>query len=90
MGFRKLKGVKLPEEMQGLIRYTCLTYREQPEWIRKKIDRLCSECGGEYCDALKEMMCTRRSIRQISLTSFVSETVLYRLRKKFYESWRSL
>ena len=41
MGFRKLRGVRLPEEKQGLIRYICLNYADQPEWMKRKIERLC-------------------------------------------------
>lgn len=87
MGFKKLKGVKLPEEKQGLIRYTCLTYDSQPERVQKKIDKLCRECGGVHCAALREVMCSRSSITAISLRHFVGESVLYRMRKKFYERW---
>lgn len=87
MAFRKLRSIALTEEKQGYIRFTCLTYREQPERTRQKIDRLCDECGGEYSAALREVMCTRRSMVAISQQYFVSENTLCRARKRFYESW---
>ena len=87
MSFRKLRGVRLPEEKQGLIRYTCLNYDSQPEWMREKISRLCEECGGGYSAALLEVMTTRRSMTEIALRHFVDESTLYRARKRFYESW---
>ena len=87
MGFKKLRSVNLPEEKQGLVRYTCLTAAEQPKWVQEKIQRLCEKCGGAHCAALKEVMCTRRSITAIAMEHYVSETVLYELRKDFYESW---
>lgn len=87
MSFRKLRGVRLPEEKQGLIRYTCLNYDSQPEWMREKIRRLCDECGGAYSAALFEVMTTRRSMTEIALRYAVSENTLYRVRKQFYESW---
>ena len=87
MSFRKLRGVRLPEEKQGLIRYTCLNFSSQPEWMREKIQRLCEECGGAYSAALLEVMTTRRSMTEISLRHFVDESTLYRARKRFYESW---
>jgi len=87
MGFKKLRGVKLPEEVQGLIRYTCLTYGSQPGWIQEKIERLCIRCGGDYSAALKEVMCTHKSITQICIAHHVSESLIYQKRKKFYESW---
>lgn len=87
MGFKKLRGVKIPEEQQGLIRYTCLTYYSQPNWIREKIDRLCKVYGGEYSDALFETMCSRESVRKISIKHNVSEEQIYKKRKLFYENW---
>lgn len=87
MIFRKLKGVNLPVEMQGYIRFTCLTYKAQPGRVRAKIDRMCRECGGEYADALFDVMCSKESITAISLKHSVSQSVIYRMRKRFYESW---
>lgn len=85
--FKKLRGVGLPEEQQGLIRYTCLTCKNQPEHIKRKVRRLCDECGGEYSAALQEVMCSKRGIRSIALDHHVSESTLYRIRKNFYERW---
>ena len=87
MGFKKLRGVALPEEKQGLIRYSCLTYKEQPRHIQNKIQRLCREVGGAYQAALWEVMCTKDSITAIAIRHSVSEATLYRARKEFYESW---
>lgn len=87
MGFKKLRGVSLPEEQQGLIRYTCLTWRDQPKHIQNKIQRLCRECGGAYGAALREVMCTKSSLAAIALRNHVSENVLYDLRRQFYEAW---
>ena len=87
MSFKKLRGVRLPEEKQGLIRYTCLTVREQPAHIQRKIRRLCDDCGGAYSDALWEVMCSNTGLAEIARRHFVSERVLYDLRKTFYEAW---
>lgn len=87
MSFRRLRGVRLSEEKQGLIRYTCLNYDSRPKWEKEKIDRLCEKCGGEYSCALFEVMTTRRRVAEIALTHSVSESVLYECRKAFYESW---
>lgn len=87
MGFKKLRGVRLPESKQGLIRYTCLDYDDQPARIQEKIERLCRQCGGPYCAALREVMCSQRSITSIALRHCISESALYRMRKEFYEAW---
>lgn len=87
MGFKKLSGVPLSEEEQGLIRYTCLTYAKQPPKVQRKIQRLCLLCAGAYSAALFDVMCTKKSITAIALANYVSETQLYRFRKAFYEAW---
>lgn len=87
VSFKKLRGVNLPEEKQGLIRYTCLTYPEQPRWVQNKIERLCAEQGGFYTHALREVMCGTASIASIAQRSHVDEKTLYALRKAFYEAW---
>lgn len=87
MGFKKLRGIALPEEKQGLIRYTCLTYREQPGHVQRKILRLCQEQGGDYAAALWEVMCTWESVTGISGRHHVDASVLYDARKRFFEAW---
>ena len=85
MGFKKIRGISLPEEKQGLIRYTCLTYREQPAHIQRKIRRLCQEQGGQYSAARWEAMCTTENIVSIADRNHVSERVLYAPRKAIVE-----
>lgn len=87
MAFKKLRGVNIPAKKQLLIRAICLNYDDRPKWEQKKIERLCDACGGGHSAALFETMTTEKSIPQISMQYFVSETVLYDIRKKFYERW---
>ena len=87
MAFKKLRGVRVSRNMQGFIRFTCLTYDQQPKRMQNKIDRLLRECGGPYAAALREVMCGRDGITAIAMRHYVSENTLYRLRKAFYESW---
>ena len=87
VGFKKLRGVDLPEEKQGLVRYICLNCDSQPKRIQDKIQRLCDDVGGAYSAALREVMCGRKSITAISREFFVSESKLYDMRKVFYEKW---
>lgn len=84
---KKLRGIPLPEEKQGLVRYTCLNYRDAPKHTREKIQRLCREAGGAYSAALWELMCTRETIVSIALRHHVSESTLYRARREFYVRW---
>ena len=66
MGFKKLRGVALPEEQQGLVRYTCLNSDSQPKRTQEKIQRLCDDVGGAYSAALRQVMCSRKSITAMS------------------------
>ena len=70
-----------------MIRYTCLNFSSQPEWMQEKIRRLCDECGGQYSSALFAVMTTRQSMTEIAMKNYISESALYRLRKQFYETW---
>ena len=87
MGFKKMRGIDLPEEQQGLIRYTCLNWRTQPVWVQEKIRYICEQCAGAYQHALFEVMTTNRSITAIAMEHALSESLLYAMRKRFYESW---
>ena len=88
MKFRQLRGVNLPYREQGMIWFTCVNYEKQPPHIQEKIRRLCRECGGQYEDALFALL-TRENVSVPWLQSeyHVSDEVLYRRRKRFYEAW---
>ena len=87
MGFRKLQGVGLPESKQGLIYYTCLNYAGQPEYIRRKIEKLCQSAGGEYAPALFELVTNGGSVTAAAARWHMSEETLKRLRRSFYLGW---
>ena len=87
IGFRKFRGIPLPEEEQGIIFYTCLKYKKLPDAKKAKIDRLCEKCGGEYSRALFELVTTRAGEVAISQRFYISESVLREKRKRFYLEW---
>lgn len=82
-----MKGLKLPYIKQGLIYFTCLNYDSLSEEMQNGIDLLCYECGKEYKKALFELVTTQNSVINISQKYYVSESLLYRLRKRFYSEW---
>lgn len=88
--FKKLRSVNLPEEEQGFIYFTCATYWKQPEEIREKIDQLCIETGGEYYQALRDVMLRRKGLTLAAIDSGCSENTLISRRKNFFESWGNL
>lgn len=87
MAFRKLRGVPLPKEKQGLIYYTCLNFDSAPEYTRRKILRLCGVAGGEYAEALFMLVTKDRSITELALKCNVSEETLRIVRRRFYTMW---
>lgn len=86
--FKKRRGINVPYNRQGLIYFICMNEGEMPQAVREKIRRLCEKIGGEYCDALFALLTDdRKNIHGVAMDFHVSETLLYQLRKKFYEEW---
>ncbi len=85
--FKKMKGVNIPYVQQGLIYFCCRNYLNEPAEMQRKIVRLCMQTGGLNWAALKEVVTTGKSLRLIAQEHSVSESCLYRLRKRFYEGW---
>ena len=85
--FKKKRGIKLHYNTQGLIFFICLDYKNQPQAMQKKILNLCLTIGGENWQMLFNILTTSKSIITIAEEHHASESVLYRLRKKFYEGW---
>lgn len=84
---RKMRGIQLSYEQQGLVYFICQTFPLQPHQTQDKILRLCMECGGEYEMALFLVLTTRESVQSIAQRHHVSTSVLYGRRKRFYERW---
>ena len=60
---------------------------QSPE-VQQKIINLCAQIGGEHYAALFEVMtCPDLSVAAVAMRHYIDESTLYRLRKKFYESW---
>lgn len=85
--FKKMRGIELPEEEQGYIYFVCLTHKKQSKETQSKILDLCLTYGAENWKALFDVVTTKKNMIQISIEHYVSESVLYRLRTKFYEAW---
>lgn len=85
--FKKMKGVNVTYVQQGLIYFCCRNYTNEPAEMQRRIVRLCMETAGIDWAALKDTVTTGKSIRLIAMEHSISESVLYRLRKRFYESW---
>jgi hypothetical protein len=83
--FKKMRSVRLSYEKQGLVYFLCKNYTVLPVHIQETIDRLCMEVGGEYNQALRQLLIRRISVRRAAMEWHMDETTLYRKRKIFYE-----
>ena len=84
---KKMRGIHLPYEEQGLVYFTCRTFKRQPKEVQDKIINLCLSAGGEHDMALFLVLTTAEPIQTIAMRCHVSPSVLYERRKRFYESW---
>ena len=85
--FKKMRGIKLDYYKQGLIYFVCRNYTFQSEMVKNRVLSLCESIGKEYSKALFEMVTMHHSVQRIAIRYYTSTSNLYRLRKKFYESW---
>lgn len=84
MAFRKLRGVKAGYRRQVLVYALCKNYRTRPPEEKKLIRDNCQAAGGEYAEALFELLTTERSFSDICGSRAVSESTLIRVRRDFY------
>lgn len=86
--FKKRRGINVSYNKQGLIHFTCLDVKNQPEVIQRKVLNLCIEVAGEDYMALYEAMTSDElNITGIALKYYISEKKIYNYRKAFYEAW---
>ena len=87
---KKMRSLKMPYAKQRRIYEICQNYKKQPPRIREKIERLCLlACDGNENNnkALFLVLTTERAVCNIASEHFMSKSVLYDLRHKFYELW---
>ena len=86
--FRYKRGIDVSYEKQGYIHFCCRRFPELSAERQEAIWRLCRAAGGEHAEALFEFVTTQDTATAICQRHFIaSRTSLYRVVKKFYESW---
>ncbi len=85
MKYKQGKRFGLSEEEQSLIYWKCrcLCYLNEKE--RRELLLLMKEAGGENFEALKEYLCTPKTLTNVSLRHYISESALFEKTKRFYE-----
>ena len=86
--FKKRRGVRLPYDMQGLIYFTCKTYRSQPQEVQEKILRLCQRAGGQNAEALFVFLTTHTPMQEILDRYHIGcHKTVYLASRRFFEMW---
>lgn len=90
--FKRKRSIRLSYYRQGLIYFLCANYSSLPKLYRDAIDRICSETGGDYRDALFAVLTEKeRNTSSVSMQYFVSNKRLFNLRARFYEEfWKQV
>ena len=87
MAFKKMRGVRVSYNLQGKLYFTLKNIAREPKRTQERARSICEEVAGEHEAALWEFLTTDKSIVQISMEHYTSESVLYRLRRDFYARW---
>ena len=89
--FRKMRGIKLSYEKQGIIYFTLQNICEQPLEIRNKVKALCDKVAGADSKALYIFLTSNIDTAQsVSLKYYIAERKLYQFRKEFYMEWERI
>lgn len=85
--FKYKPSIRLSYERQGYIYFKSLSYNTLRESEREAIDELCQKAGGEYREALFKFVTTDTSATKICMEHYLSKATLYRLVKRYYETF---
>ena len=75
----------LSEEEQSYIYWSCRNLSRLPEKQSRVLNALIRECAKGEEAALREALCTGRSLTNVSVRHFIAETALQRRCEEFYK-----
>ena len=87
---KKIRSLKMSYERQQEIYVTCQRYVLQPQSVRERIENICDRAAGGDANkrhALFRVVTSEVPIWRIANEHYMAKTVLYELRKRFYELW---
>lgn len=91
MGFKKIRGLNIPYNRQGLIYFTLRNYRQLDWHVRRHIDALIAEAArGEAtrAEALRRWLIIGEiDAHGAALAAYTAEATMYRARKWIYEHY---
>ena len=87
---KKIRSLKIPYVRQQEIYVTCQRYALQPQSVRERIEHICdrvTDGDAHKRNALFLVLTSEKPIWRIADEQYMAKTVLYELRKRFYELW---
>ncbi len=85
--FRQNKRLKVPYWQQGYIFFVSRKYDKLPAYQQEWILEHCQEVGREYWKALFDYVTTDISATAVCIKSYISESTLNRLVKRYYDEF---
>ena len=90
MYFKKKSGIDLSYEAQGLIHFVSVNYKYMDNKVQELIKQACRAAGGEYYEALFELVTTRKTVTAIALKYSMSRETLYRCQRRYFTQMAKL
>lgn len=84
MRYHSGKRFGLSEERQSYIYWLCRNIERIPEGQKKTIKQLIKDCAKGQEEALREALCTGKSLTTVSIRYYTSEAALQRRIEEFY------
>ena len=75
----------LSEKEQSLIYWSCQNLERLSPRKKEALEKIIEECADGEEDALREALCTGKSLTKIAIRRFTSESALQRRCEKFYQ-----
>lgn len=89
--FRYKRGIRVSYIRQGLIYFISRSYRDLPAGVKRRLEGLCMETGGEYYQALLDFVTTDDGADMVCTKHFLSRSTLERAVRRYYiafdEDW---
>ena len=82
--FRFKKAIPVDYDTQGYIYFLSKRYHLLPVRMRRKIETLCIEAGGEYHQALLEFVTTDAGATSVCTRHYISQSTLERAVRRYY------
>lgn len=82
--FRFKKAIPVDYDTQGYIYFLSKRYRDLPAAVKRRIESLCKEAGGEHYKALLEFVTTDAGAATVCSRYYLSQSTLERAVRRYY------